>query len=144
MKKHQFIMVNPIQPIWLATHVVIILGVIQGPELVLKQNQLLTVLPYIGREYIVTFELYLNSYPTYWASVLHFTANGNAERYGDRNPAVWLSGNKNHYRLIHISSSIDGNKNMWIDSKKIYPLKTWIKIRISQTLIDNKVLTSRV
>ena len=43
--------------IWLATHVVIILGVIQGPELVLKQNQLLTVLPYIGREYIVTFEL---------------------------------------------------------------------------------------
>ena len=113
--------------------------------MVLEKNQLLTVLPYIGREYIVTFELYLNNYTTAdWASVLHFTTNGNAESYGDRNPAVWLSGNKDHYRLIHISSSIDGNKNMWIDPKKIYPLKTWIKIRISQTLIDKKVLISRV
>ena len=111
--------------------------------MVLEKNQLLTVLPYIGREYIVTFELFINNYTTAdWASILHFTTSGNAESYGDRNPAVWLSGHKDHYRLIHISSSIDGNTNMWIDPKKIYPLKTWIKIKISQTLIDNEVLTS--
>ena len=97
------------------------------------------------KEYIVNFELYLHSYPTVdWTSVLHFTKSGNIETYGDRNPAVQISGHKDHYRLIHISSSIDGNKNMWIDPKKIYPLKTWINIRISQTLIDNKVLTSGV
>ena len=111
----------------------------------LEKNQLITVLPYIGREYIVKFELYMNTYTTAdWASVLHLTTGGNAESYGDRNPAVWLSGHKDHHRMIHISSSIDGNTNMWIDSKKIYPLKTWINIRISQTLIDNEVLTSTV
>merc|ERR1719435_903173 len=116
-------------------------GLLQGPELDLKKNQLLTVLPYIGREYVVTFELYLNSYTTApWASILHFTTQGNSERYGNRNPAVWMSGHKDHYRLLHVSSSIDGNINMWIDPKKIPPLKTWIKIRISQTLIDNKFI----
>jgi len=116
-------------------------GLLQGPELDLKFNQLLTVLPYIGREYIVTFELYLNSYTTApWTSIVHFTTQGNSERYGNRNPAVWMSGHKDHYRLLHVSSSIDGNSNMWIDPKKIPPLKTWIKIRISQTLIDNKFI----
>jgi len=116
-------------------------GLLQGPELVLKKNQLLTVLPFIGREYLVTFELYLNSYTTAaWTSIVHFTTQGNSERYGYRNPAVWMSGHKDHYRLLHVSSSIDGNSNMWIDPKKIPPLKTWIKIRISQTLIDNKFI----
>ena len=51
-----------------------------------------------------------------------------------------MSGHKDHYRLLHVSSSIDGNINMWIDPKKKPPLKTWIKIRISQTLVKDKVL----
>ena len=119
----------------------IILEVLQGPELVLKKNQLLTVLPYIGKEYIVNFELYLNSYPTVdWTSVLHFTKSGNIETYGDRNPAVQVSGHKDHYRLLHICSGIDGIVNMWHDPQKIYPLKKWIKIEISQTLVYNQVL----
>merc|ERR1712142_1272513 len=109
---------------------------LQGPELVPKKDQLITVVPYMGKEYEVSFELYLNSYPTAdWTSVLHFTRSGNAHSYGDRCPGVWLSGHANHYRLLHVASAVDGVTNMWIDTQKIYPLKTWIKIRISQALV---------
>merc|ERR1712042_18359 len=119
---------------------------LQGPELVLKKDQLITVVPYMGKEYEVSFELYLNSYPTAdWTSVLHFTRSGNAHSYGDRCPGVWLSGHANHYRLLHVAAAVDGITNMWIDTKKIYPLKTWIKIKISQALMyDNFVYTVEV
>ena len=119
-------------------------GVLQGPELDLKSDQLITVVPYVGREYNVSFELYLNKYQTEdWLSVLHFTTSGNSESYGDRNPAVWVGGHRDHHRQLHISSSIDGTTNMWIKSDKIYPLKTWIKIRISQALMYTQVFLLR-
>ena len=124
----------------IANFVDILLEILQGPELVLKKNQLLTVLPYIGREYLVTLELYLNSYTTApFASVVHFTAQGNRERYGDRNPGVWMGGHNNHTRLLHVSSSINGNVDHWIDTRKSLALKTWYKISISQTLVCNQV-----
>jgi len=120
-------------------------GVLQGPELDLKSDQLITVVPYIGREYNVSFELYLNKYQTEdWLSVLHFTTSGNSESYGDRNPAVWVGGHRDHHRQLHVSSSIDGTTNMWIKSDKIYPLKTWIKIRISQALMYTQFVYSVV
>jgi len=116
-------------------------GVLQGPELVLKQNHLITVVPFIGREYSVSFEFYLNSYQDHdWNNILHFTRSANIHSYGDRHPAVWVAGNKDHYRLLHVASSVDGNRNMWINSQKIYPLRTWIPIEISQTLVSKKFI----
>ena len=83
-------------------------GVLQDSELVLKRNQLITVVPYIGREYFISFELYLNSYqPHQWANVIHFTRGGNYGTYGDRNPAIWIRKDKR----MHIVSSIAGIHN---------------------------------
>ena len=60
---------------------------------------------------------------------------GNAERYGDRNPAIWFS----HEKKIHVASGINGISNYYIDSQTIYPLKTWLPFVIYQTLINKKV-----
>ena len=118
-------------------HVCIILGVLQGPELDLKKNQLITVVPYIGREYTITFDLYLNSYQYHnWSSILHFTRSGDYGNYGDRNPAVWISDHR-----IHVFSSIDGNPNYNKDPQRLFfPLKTWFPVTISQNLMGKKVL----
>ena len=111
-------------------------------ELCLMKNQLIRVVPYIGREYSITFELYLYSYPTQaqnMSSVLHFTAGGNNYHYGDRNPAVWVSGQEDNPEKIVVSSSVDGNTNLHVYSEKTYPLKTWIPIKISQKLVGKEV-----
>merc|ERR1712142_1438787 len=104
-------------------------------ELCLKKNQLIRVLPVIGREYTITFDLYLYSYsPEEWSSVLHFTTSGNNHNYGDRNPAIWVYGQHEGktYNQIVVHSGVSGMKNLHIHSEKTYPLKTWIPIKISQ------------
>ena len=94
----------------------------------------------IGREYTIQFELYLYSYPTNpLSSVLHFTTSGNLNSYGDRNPAVWVSGQEDNPEKIVVSSSVDGNTNLHVYSEKSYPLKTWIPIKISQKLVGKEV-----
>ena len=110
-----------------------VLGVLQGPELLLKKNQLITVVPYIGREYFISFELYLNSYqPHNWASVIHFTRSGNYGNYGDRNPAIWITKKKR----IHLVSSIAGNHHYHKNIPVVFPLKTWFPVTIRQYLED--------
>ena len=122
--------------LYVLMHVCIISGVLQGPELDLKKNQLITVVPYLGREYTITFELFINSYQYHnWSNILHFTRSGDYGNYGDRNPAIWISEHR-----IHVFSSIDGNPNYNKDPQILYlPLKTWFTVKISQVLKDKKV-----
>jgi len=103
-------------------------------ELCLKRGQLLQVLPYIGREYVFKFDLYLYSYnPEYQkSSVIHFTTAGDDGSYGDRNPAVCLSGQGRNPEKILVESSVNGNVNFHFYTEKKYPLKTWISIKILQ------------
>ena len=108
-------------------------------ELCLKKNQLITVLPFIGREYTLTFELYLYSYQALeWYNVLHFTRSGNNNTYGDRNPAIMVSGSGHAYNphKIVVFSSVNGNANLHVYPEKKYPLKTWIPFKISQKMLQ--------
>jgi len=116
-------------------------GVLLDGELELKKNQLVTVVPFLGREYTISFHLYLNSYQTHdWTSVLHFTTSGDAYNYGDRNPAIWVSGHAGNPKKLHFSSGINGLINAYFYHDKIYPLKTWIQINISQILVGKKFI----
>ena len=82
------------------------------------------------------FELYISSYGAEpYHSVLHFTHNGNAETYGDRTPGIWISRDKE----VYVASAVNGVTNYWIVPTTIYPVKTWIPVVVSQTLIDKKV-----
>eukprot|EP00091_Calanus_sinicus_P008121 TRINITY_DN1973_c0_g1_i2.p1 TRINITY_DN1973_c0_g1~~TRINITY_DN1973_c0_g1_i2.p1 ORF type:complete len:303 (-),score=67.72 TRINITY_DN1973_c0_g1_i2:56-964(-) len=112
-------------------------GYISKDPLVLKKDHLITVLPFLGSQYKITFDLYLSSYgdkPVY--SVLHFTQNGDATTYGDRNPAIWISREKK----VLVCSAINGMLNFPVYSQPTFPLKTWMPVVISQTLVDKKII----
>ena len=62
------------------------------------------------------------------------TANGNKEKkYGSRNPAVFIKGNK-----LHIAAAINGNHNHHYDVPKALEAGKWYSINIEQTDIDVK------
>merc|ERR1719369_960086 len=106
----------------------------------IKKNQQISELPSIGKEYDISFELLITNFGTdAFQNVIHFTLGENAAKYGDRNPAVWLTKQKK----LQICSAISGNKN-YCGPDVLIPtvLETgkWIKIEISQTLVDGKYI----
>ena len=103
----------------------------------MAKNQLITELPYIGKQYNISFDLLITKFDTTeYQSVLRLTLGGNINAYGDRAPAVWVHKDK----YLHVTSSINGNKNLWYNVQNV-PLveNKWYKIEISQTLMDGKV-----
>ena len=89
---------------------------------------MLTELPYIGKEYSVSFEVFINKMPTQpYQSVIHFTTGDN----NSRNPAVWVTANKEF--------CFSGNNKLW---KKLPGLEEnkWYKIEINQKLVVGKVI----
>ena len=93
----------------------------------LANKKLITKLPYIGKQYKVSFDLLITKFDTTeYQSVLRLTLGGNIEAYGDRAPAVWVHKDK----YLHVSSFINGNKNLWYNventkSQKFAPVKVF-------------------
>ena len=105
------------------------------PEFAIQKNQQLTELDYLGREYILSFDLQLSTVAgSTWQNILHLTLGGDNSVYGDRTPALWLKDSK-----LYVASAISGNKdkNKFINP----PLQAgaWMHVEISQTLRSNKV-----
>ena len=98
-----------------------------------KKNHLIAELPFFGKEYTVMFDIFINKI-TFVESVLHIGLGGNMEKYGDRNPAIFV--NKAPWG-IHVASSISGNLNYWKNPS--VELNKWISVEVSQTLRDGKV-----
>ena len=102
----------------------------------LKKNNQITVLPFLGKEYRLLFELKVTKFGTEaHQSVIHLTLGGNAEKYGDRTPGVWITNTK----LFGIASAISGNLNSYQDLPTVLEENKWIRVEISQTLMDEKV-----
>merc|ERR1719309_1396134 len=115
-------------------------GYILQEPLIIKRNHLLKTIP-MGQEYAVSFELFINSYSTsQWQSILHFTHNLDSQSYGDRNPAIWMTGKGE----FHIAQARSGNSLDYVQPKIKYPLKKWIKFEITQTLVENKKIMYEV
>merc|ERR1719341_81596 len=113
---------------------------VQSWESELKQNQLVTVLPYMGKEYRVGFELLVtNIGADPWQSVIHLTLGGNAEKFGDRAPACWVANNKK----LACASSIGndgGTSGGWFNEDPIIELNKWYRVELSQTLVEGKYM----
>ena len=104
--------------------------------LALTKNKQITELPYIGKEYSVSFEVFINKMPTQpYQGVLHFTTGENYAAMGSRNPAVWVTASKE----FHIASAVSGNKNLVKNFPGLEENK-WYKIEINQKLVDAKVI----
>ena len=105
-----------------------------GPYDLQKNTQLL-LLDYIGKVYTISFEIFVTRFGSdEYQSVLHFTVGGNAEKYGDRTPGVWVR----HDGALTVSSAINGYTNMYHDFCCLTAQK-WTTVKISQTLQGEKV-----
>jgi len=99
-------------------------------EFPIKKNNKLVELPFLGKEYNITFDLFITEDPSGYENFLHFSnEGGNFENHRCRTPAAWIFGGSR--RMIRLYSLIDGHR-----AKDFYPgplsLKTWQSFEISQ------------
>ena len=100
-----------------------------------KNNQL-AVLPYLGRSYEITFQLYLNTVPSSdagFSSILHLTTGGDCCDYGQRTPALFTYSNNK----FQFASAIDGNGNYYKTIDYQLTSQKWYNFEISQLLNSN-------
>ena len=104
--------------------------------MVLKKNNLITVLTDIGREFNISFDLLVSTFTQHkqeWRSVIHFTIDGKGGKYGQRTPGIFFF----NWRL-EIYSAVNGNPNYAYKHGTKLEVKKWMNLEISQTLIDYK------
>ena len=109
--------------------------------MVLEKKMKITVLPYIGREFNISFDLFVSQYTTSsWLSVIHFTIGGNKANYGDRTPALYISPKKKLFvcSAITINGETITNYGYYFFHQTVLQVKNWINMEISQTLINYK------
>ena len=102
----------------------------------MEKNKQLEELPFIGKEFSISFELFLDSYPAAdvpWANVLHLTLGENNATMGDRIPGLWVTRGKELSVTSAISGNLNNYENYAVESGK------WIKIEINQKLVGGKV-----
>ena len=108
----------------------------ENKEIRIEQTKKLDVMPFIEKEFSISFDLFIDKYPTApYASILHLTIGRDVTEVGDRIPGVWIKSNKK----LSIGSAISGNKNGAKDDLDGVTDNTWHKIEISQKLKDGKV-----
>ena len=92
---------------------------------------------YIGKEYLVSFELFIEKFTdAEWSNILHLTTGENGGPMGSRIPLVGVAKDHN----LHVAAAISGNANEGGNLYMLVPDK-WIKVEISQfqNLTDQKV-----
>jgi len=98
-------------------------------EITMKYGQVLATLPYIGKQFSISFELFINKFSSQpWQNVLHLTKGENAHEYGNRVPLVAVTPDKQ----LHVTSAISGGWNGGGNMKGLEQGR-WIKVDITQT-----------
>ena len=105
-------------------------------ERVLTRDNLLTILPIIGRTFEISFDILISKYETrgVFQSIINFSAdqaNKEPQKYGDRHPGVWIHSTQKN---LYICSTLNGNANYCFRHTPVLPVEKWIHIEISQTL----------
>ena len=101
-----------------------------------KKNNLITILPEVGSEFKIEFDLYLSEYGKYpWYNILLGAVDkGRNEyiKYGDRLPGIFV----HHDKTLWICSAVNGNSNYChITGTK---LKKWTAVEICQHVLDGE------
>ena len=95
-------------------------------EQTLKKSNLVAVLPKLGKQFYIFFQIKLNSFSHGYRSVIHLTLGEDNVKYGDRIPGVWI-----YEQKLYVAFAINGNKNEYFYSKPL-SLNQWISVQISQ------------
>eukprot|EP00091_Calanus_sinicus_P006155 TRINITY_DN1675_c0_g1_i25.p1 TRINITY_DN1675_c0_g1~~TRINITY_DN1675_c0_g1_i25.p1 ORF type:complete len:198 (-),score=31.25 TRINITY_DN1675_c0_g1_i25:58-651(-) len=113
-------------------------GFVKAKPFALTKNNLVTELPFLGKEYQLTFELKVTKFGAVdTRSVIHLSATGaDCCNVGDRVPAVWITKDKK----FHIAATVNGIGNYYQDVPTVLEENKWILVEISQTLVDGKYI----
>ena len=105
----------------------------------LIKGKLVAILKNVYKEYMVSFQLKPTSFDnTTYRHVLHLTANGNNDQYGDRNPLVYFT---NRTGSLSVSSAINSSKN-YVFTIKTLSLMEWTLIKITQEIVNQNAIFS--
>ena len=116
-----------------------------GTEKPIKRNQLLATIPFLAKEWRLSFELKVNDFGSGWRQVLHMSIGGKgvgkSAKYGDRTPALWT----HPERGFIISSAVQGDPNFDTKSTKgeLPSTGEWINIEIGQALESRRRVASK-
>merc|ERR1711962_1350531 len=111
----------------------------QRDELELAQDNLLTTLPKLTKEWKVSLEVNPTDYSFgSYANVLHMTIGGkglgSGAKVGDRTPAIWI----HKSRGVMISSALSGKVAYTKSIKTLPPAGKWTSIEVGQSLVGSK------
>ena len=107
-------------------------------ELKLVKNTLQTLIPTMGKEWLISFFFNPTSY-TYkgWTSIVHLTTGGNYGKYGYRTPGIFFHPSYG----LQVSASVNGHHDYYRHFKpSSAPIGQWTKIVISQVKQENKYI----
>jgi len=108
-------------------------------EFSIKRNNKLGELPFIGQQYIISFQLLITPGQTEeYGSVIHLTIGGDYTNYGDITPALWTA---NGGKSLVFASAIDGNPNRdgHVEGLTL-SFNTWYNVEMSQLYSGYEVL----
>ena len=107
----------------------------------ISRNTLLTTLPFLAKEWRVSFDFKANNFNGL-AQVLHLTAggkgSGSGSKYGDRTPAIWTHSS----RGLLVSSAVGGKYSYAKYFKPLPPPGEWTTINVAQELVGSKTVYS--
>ena len=100
-----------------------------------EKNVELAELPSLGKEFSVSFGLFINKMPTVpYAQVIHLTTGANNDEMGSTIPGLWVTPAKR----VMVMSGISGVKNVY----KEFPVEEnkWVNMLITQKIVEGKVI----
>ena len=103
------------------------------------KGKILTVLPFMAKEYYVSFEFLFLSL-TNNRALIHFSIGGDCCSRGFRNPFVLLTSPTK----LHLAAAVNGNGNHHIYHDDTYTTNKWYKLEIEQVLTGGKVTPKRL
>ena len=103
----------------------------------LVRDRLLTIIPRLSTEWIVSFSIRMTTLSTSetYCNLIHLTQNENNENHGDRNPAVSLKGTPSVLKTF-FSSSVGGNKDHQYLSSQIPKINEMTHFEIHQRYVS--------
>ena len=104
-------------------------------EIQTKKGNLLQLICSVGKEFYMSFDLWINQIIPEHSNVLHLTAGCSHKQYGDRIPYVLL--NPANDLIIYFSAN--GQIMQFFKAAEDLETKKWINVVIRQTFLDDKV-----
>ena len=103
----------------------------------LKQNQEMALIPMLGKEWLVSFEVKPTLYRSF-GLVLQMSTGGKVGQYGDSTPAIWLHKTKG----VFVSSAVNGDGNFGRYFLPPIEEGNWTRIEVGQKLENSSYIYS--